>query len=544
MYETQLVTNSLDMLCRSTMACLSTRYSYLEEGDTWDDSCWIECLPLELLSKVFLYLTKNELKAAMLVCKRWREAVGSLGKLWSSTSLQISSHNISPVSTLLSSGMLCRLQRVKVEKISEQILEAMVAHEGLKEVDFSGSDLSGFNATLLASLVERLERVNLRKTRLTRNQLDVLFDRLGERRSRLKSLNIEKNDLSSTPPAQLASAVRGLKELWMSRSRTTAEQQLILAVHSLGDDTPLNLNMEWGTAEGHPTFLWCFNLVHENPSNLLAVADILRRDKLWTLDSLVVNNAPIGSLTTGLFELLINYANIKLLDLSYSSLVLVDPELLASLVTQAIKVDLSGSDLTKKQLRVLLLRVSQEETPLQRLDLGENNMSSVEPALLSSALTRLTHVGLGFCDLSTTQLETFLASLSQDESSSIQHLSLSDNYLTSVDPALIGQSIVGLKTANLCGTKLTLRQISAALALIIHSNTLEYIMIDVYRGLDYQDGGAYQGYLNHQEYLDFKDLIQEARNKMTVTEISKKQRRTEFFSNGARLLKLLNECSL
>ena len=121
---------------------------------------------------------------------------------------------------------------------------------------------------------------------------------------------------------------------------------------------------------------------------------------------------------------------------------------------------------------------------------------------------------------------------------------MSDNYLTSVDPALIGQSIVGLKTANLCGTKLTLRQISAALALIIHSNTLEYIMIDVYRGLDYQDGGAYQGYLNHQEYLDFKDLIQEARNKMTVTEISKKQRRTEFFSNGARLLKLLNECSL
>ena len=330
----------------------------------------------------------------------------------------------------------------------------------------------------------------------------------------------------------------------MSRSRTTAEQQRILAVHSLGDDTSLNLIMEWGTAEGHPTFLWCFNLVHENPSNLLAVADILRRNNLWTLDSLVVNNAPIGSLTTGLFELLINYANIKLLDLSYSSLVLVDPELLASLVTQAIKVDLSGSDLTKKQLRVLLLRVSQEETPLQRLDLGENNMSSVEPALLSSSLTRLTHVGLGFCDLSTTQLEMFLASLSQEEFSSIQHLSLSDNYLTSVDPALIGQSIVGLKTANLCGTKLTLRQISAALALIIHSNTLEYIMIDVYRGLDYQDGGAYQGYLNHQEYLDFKDLIQEARNKMTVTEISKKQRRTEFFSNGARLLKLLNECSL
>ena len=56
-------------------------------------------------------------QVAAKVCKRWREAVGSCGKLWSNSSLQINSHNISPVLTLMGSGMLSRLRSVKVEKV-------------------------------------------------------------------------------------------------------------------------------------------------------------------------------------------------------------------------------------------------------------------------------------------------------------------------------------------------------------------------------------------------------------------------------------------
>ena len=58
------------------------------------------------------------LEVAVKVCKRWREAVGSCGKLWSSSSLEINSRNISPVLTLMSSGMLSRLRSVKVEKVT------------------------------------------------------------------------------------------------------------------------------------------------------------------------------------------------------------------------------------------------------------------------------------------------------------------------------------------------------------------------------------------------------------------------------------------
>jgi Leucine-rich repeat (LRR) protein len=497
------------------------QYSHLVEWKT--SSCWIESLPLELLHKVFSHLTINDLKVALQVCRMWREA-GESSKLWESASVHIHLKNVLPVSHLLESGRLSRVRSVRVERVTEGLIGVMLGHPALEVVNFCGSNLSHILPGLLANLVERLERVNLRKTKLTRRQLEVILNRLGENRTKLKGLNLEGNDLSSIQPAQLARAVRGLEEVWMSRTKMTAEQQLILAVHSLGEDTEMSLNMEWGNAEGQAAFLWAFNLVHENPRNLMAISDILSSNSSWKMRRLALNNAPSGTMTKELLHMLIMHADIKFLDLSFSSLIHVNPELLATLVTQTAEVNLRNTDLSKKQLNALLLKISQEETKLKRLDLAENNLSSLEPALLASSLPRLTLAGLCFCQLSTIQVEVVLASISQD-SSKLEHLSLADNYLTEVDPVLIGQSLVGLKTFNLCGSKLTPHQISVALALIAHSTTLEQIYIDLYSGLDYQ-------------------LLDEARCRMNVQQVSEEQREKDFFCNNARLLKLLNDCCL
>merc|ERR1712038_1689408 len=170
--------------------------------------------------------------------------------------------------------------------------------------------------------------------------------------------------------------------------------------------------MEWGNAEGQAAFLWAFNLVHENPRNLTAVSDILSSKSSWNVRILVLNNAPSSTMTKELLHLLIMHADIKFLDLSFSSLIHVNPELLATLVTQTVEVNLRNTDLNKKQLNVLLLKISVEQTKLKRLDLAENNLSSLEPTLLASSLTRLSLAGLCFCQLSTIQLGVLLASIS------------------------------------------------------------------------------------------------------------------------------------
>ena len=69
--------------------------------------------------------------------------------------------------------------------------------------------------------------------------------------------------------------------------------------------------------------------------------------------------------------------------------------------------------------------------------------------------------------------EVLFASMSENPHH-LEHPHLGGNHLTGVDPVLIGRSLFGLKTINLCGTKLTWDQISVDLALIFNSNTLEF----------------------------------------------------------------------
>ena len=80
--------------------------------------------------------------------------------------------------------------------------------------------------------------------------------------------------------------------------------------------------------------------------------------------------------------------------------------------------------------------------------------------------------------------EVLFASMSENPHH-LEHPHLGGNHLTGVDPVLIGRSLFGLKTINLCGTKLTLDQISVDLALIFNSNTLEFIATDLYQYQEY-----------------------------------------------------------
>ena len=160
----------------------------------------------------------NYFQVVLLVCRRWREA-GESRKLWSTTTVHVNSRNIVPVSDLLEFGRLSRVRTVRVEKVTGELLEVLKGLQALGDVNFCGSSFANILPSHVANLVEKLAKVNLRKTKLSQRQLEVLLNRLGENKTKLKCLNIEENDLSNIQPAQLAGAVRSLDEVWMSRTR-------------------------------------------------------------------------------------------------------------------------------------------------------------------------------------------------------------------------------------------------------------------------------------------------------------------------------------
>ena len=88
-------------------------------------------LPAEMLERVFHLLPPRDLKAVVLVCRWWRE-VGEVPALWVWVCLRVWRENIGYMPEVLDSRRLQAVRRVEVWEVSEELLQAVVRHPGLK----------------------------------------------------------------------------------------------------------------------------------------------------------------------------------------------------------------------------------------------------------------------------------------------------------------------------------------------------------------------------------------------------------------------------
>ena len=130
-------------------------------------------------------------------------------------------------------------------EVSEEVLQAVVRHQGLRVVGMDDTDLASVDPSLLARLVARMEEVGMRGTRLTVQQVEAVFNSIcsGDS-SRLKKLDISHNNLSTVSPVLLASAVNSLQEGVLSHTQLTREEgEAILTAITSGDSRLKILNI-------------------------------------------------------------------------------------------------------------------------------------------------------------------------------------------------------------------------------------------------------------------------------------------------------------
>ena len=80
-----------------------------------------------------------------------------------------------------------------------------------------GNGFTDFDADLLSSCINRMRRVLLTKTKLSREQVDVLFTDM-EKETRLIELDIRENDLSKVEPNIIANCVNKLRKATMMKA--------------------------------------------------------------------------------------------------------------------------------------------------------------------------------------------------------------------------------------------------------------------------------------------------------------------------------------
>ena len=118
---------------------------------------------------------------------------------------------------------------------------------------------------------------------------------------------------------------------------------------------------------------------------------------------------------------------------------------------------------------------------LRRLDLWENELSSVEPELLARAVATLEEVNLGRTGLTREQGEAIFAALA-GTGSSLRKLFMSENNLSSVEPGVMARAVNGLASVTLKWNTLTGEQVNTILAASLEGTRLTDLWVVGYEG--------------------------------------------------------------
>ena len=185
-------------------------------------------LPAEMLERVFHLLPPRDLKAVVLVCRWWRE-VGEAPALWAWVRLVVENQSLAVMPEALDARRLGLLRRVEVRAVSADLLEAVVRHPGLVEVEMKHCSLEGMEPELVAMAMAGMEVVGLARrsitsrTSLSHSQLTSLCQALCLP-CRVVTLVLDHNDLESVEPELLSRAVRGVQVVGLAGTALTPHQ--------------------------------------------------------------------------------------------------------------------------------------------------------------------------------------------------------------------------------------------------------------------------------------------------------------------------------
>ena len=380
----------------------------------------METVPAEMLERIFRLLPHRDLKAVVLVCRRWKQ-VGEAPRLWAWVVLTVTVENISYMPKVLEARRLQAVKELVLTHIGEdeKLLKAVVEHQGLKKLEFVCENLGGLeqpeqlwpivqpSVRLLGQAVARMEVVTVMEPSvLTSWQEQQIFKAIALGETKLTKLHIdfEDNPLSSVEPGILARALGEIKEVRL-------------------------------------------------PYALLEEVQI---EKI--LDSIIEG------------------CKIKRLDVEGNILENLDPQLLAKAVCKLEAANLNDTDLTTPQIKTIFTAIfSDENIPLKDLNIGENEVH-VKPELLAAAVTKLERLNLNSSGLSSNQTEAIFSAI-QAPGSRLRTLELQHNDLSSVEPGLLARAVTRLEEVNFQNARMTPGQATAILTALCEGHCLRRLRL-------------------------------------------------------------------
>merc|ERR1711905_17660 len=159
------------------------------------------------------------------------------------------------------------------------------------------------------------------------------------------------------------------------------------------------------------------------------------------------------------------------LDIAFNNLSGVDEGLLAKAVTNLKTLNVSLSKLTQRQIVTILTSLNKGTT----LHIGMNDLSRVDPGLLARRVTKLEVLDVHDTELSQHQVFAIIHAVSV--SKKMNELYIGENDLSEVDPGLLTKAVTKLVRLDVQNTKLTQQHNEATLNTLNTGSKIEKLYI-------------------------------------------------------------------
>jgi len=248
----------------------------------------------------------------------------------------------------------------------ETLFDLISKESKIKELDLLDTDLTGIDAELMGRAVNKLEKANLSGSKLAGEQLNPMVQQFDFKV--LKDLNLDYLDLSKMSIENTCNLLKQLEKISLKKSNLTTEQiNAFWSVLSLPDD---NVNLKDINLHGN-------NFTEVLPSELAKAAT-----NLFSID-LSHTNIPTEVISK-VFESINSCPcnTLRNLILVGNSLESLDPIVMTRAMSKLEKLDLSNSGLTHEQVDSVLAAVA---PPLKELSLFNTKMENVDQKILEKA---------------------------------------------------------------------------------------------------------------------------------------------------------------
>lgn len=346
--------------------------------------------------------------------------------------LTVSASNMSSLSPGLLATLAASMKELHLtdSRLTRPQVEAVlgaIPGKALTKLSVEGSNLYCLSPDLLATTATLLKEVSLEETFLRTKHADALFSAISAG-SNLTKLNLGANNLSKVESRLLGQVVVRVVEVVLCEASltTTQVEALLNSITSSSRLKRLNLG--------------CNRLCEVEPDSM---ALLVLLEEVELCDT-YLTTAQAEAILTGLTT---KASRLRKLNLEYNRLSTVAPALLAQGVARVEAANLSTTKLTHPQLAAVLRAVVTKESRLKRLNLTRSSLVGVEAEVVAEGVAALVEAELCTTQLSTQQVDAVFGRITS-EGSRLAKLNLVNTSLEGVKAGLLARGLAGLQVGG------------------------------------------------------------------------------------------------